>query len=811
MGKRVVLTIEEGSFEQGFPISVRIFATRQRALGREVRGRFPPAPHIPHDYQNWQEVYRRLGGIQRITVPPSQVTNVSTLEECRVAADRLASHLNEWLNQPVVRSLERQLLREIGEPASLQFILQTRNPDLRRLPWHVWSFFRECYPQAEVTLCAETEPYSRRFNRPVRILALVGSQQPNESLLFATDLTVLEQLPHAQVECLESHQRSLLYDRLWEQTKAWDILFFSGHSVSYTEDRGGAILLGEPLSLERLHNALEHAVQRGLKLAIFNSCDGLGLAQYLADLKIPCMIVMREPIPDVVAQRFAQYFLTSFAQGQALPVAVQTARRRLQEELEPAYPCASWLPVVFQNPLACELTYPRPAHWGRVTGWVAGTAIIAMLAGFLSDDLRQRQRLSMGERILVPAAPTPEKIAAARAYWWGNEAAAIAQWERSLQRQRNDPEARIYLNNARVGDRPAYKIAVPVPIGSNPNVAQEILRGVAQAQSEINQTAGPAATRLKVVIANDDNHPQTATRLAERFVADPTILAVMGHNASDASVATASTYNQKGLVMITPTSFSDKLSSSGKYTFRMVPSIWFIADKLTDHIIQTTPQAKVAICSDSAAVDNESYRNQFTNALQKKGGTFINVPCDFADAAFDPERAMADILAQGANGLLLAPHIDRIHRAVEMARANRGRLPLYGSPTLYTSATLSGRAAVNGLVLPAPWHQATFANHPFSQRATRLWGGQVNWRSAMAYDAVWAIVNSLKPKPTRTGLSDALHRPTFLLQGATGKVQFLPSGDRQIGAGIGVLVQIQVAPQAAIGYEFRPLSLSKRP
>lgn len=88
----------------------------------------------------------------------------------------------------------------------------------------------------------------------------------------------------------------------------------------------------------------------GLKLAIFNSCDGLGIARDLADLQIPNIIVMREPIPDEVAQKFVKNFLPRFTvENKSLYISVREARKNLQE-LEDKYPCASWLPVICQNP-----------------------------------------------------------------------------------------------------------------------------------------------------------------------------------------------------------------------------------------------------------------------------------------------------------------------------------------------------------------------------------------------------------------------------------------------------------------------------
>jgi CHASE2 domain-containing sensor protein len=112
----------------------------------------------------------------------------------------------------------------------------------------------------------------------------------------------------------------------------------------------------ESLTIAQLKYALRKAVEQGLKLAIFNSCDGLGLARELADLQIPQLIVMREPVPDRIAQDFLKYFLEAYARGTSLYLAVREARERLQG-LEDQYPCASWLPVIYQNPAEVPPTW----------------------------------------------------------------------------------------------------------------------------------------------------------------------------------------------------------------------------------------------------------------------------------------------------------------------------------------------------------------------------------------------------------------------------------------------------------------------
>jgi len=78
---------------------------------------------------------------------------------------------------------------------------------------------------------------------------------------------------------------------------------------------------------------------------------------------------------------------------------------------------------------------------------------------------------------------------------------AVIFLENALRLYRNAPETLIYLNNARIGSGNAHTIAVTAPIGSNVDDAMSVLRGVAQAQNEINQRGGINGVPLRVLIS----------------------------------------------------------------------------------------------------------------------------------------------------------------------------------------------------------------------------------------------------------------------------------------------------------------------
>lgn len=125
-------------------------------------------------------------------------------------------------------------------------------------------------------------------------------------------------------------------------------------------------------------------------------------------------------------------------------------------------------------------------------------------------------KISRGERTLFPNNNNPSRDQGIAAFKNGNYQEAAKLFQQSIEANQNDPEVVIYYNNARARQQGSpFILAVVVPIGTNPNDAQEILRGVAQAQNQFNDNKGLNNRFLEIVIANDDN-TKSAQQVADR-------------------------------------------------------------------------------------------------------------------------------------------------------------------------------------------------------------------------------------------------------------------------------------------------------
>lgn len=394
-------------------------------------------------------------------------------------------------------------------------------------------------------------------------------------------------------------------------------------------------------------------------------------------------------------------------------------------------------------------------------------------------------RHSSGERLLIKEIDSSEKREGIKSFADGDYDGAIQHFQASLQDKRNDPEGTIYLRNSmaihKVGDpKKLAKIAVIVPIGSNTNIAQEMLRGVSEVQMEVNQRGGVNGVPIAIEIFNDDNDPDIAKAVAKEAIHDPQILAVIGSNTSNATLAAAPIYQRAGLVMVTPTSMTRDLSGIGSFIFRTTPTSQSLATTLAQQIFTVDRHHKLAICFDSQASDSVSFKEELIAEFARLGGEIANFTCDVGVANFKPDDAIVKAKNSSADALFIVSHIDRLPLAFQVAAANQGKLPLYSSPTLNTFQTLQAGYVVSGLTLVTPWQSSLETKvNSFADRSQKLWGGQVSWRTAMSYDAAMAIVTGLRQSNgTRQGLQEALHQPQFSTEGASSKVTFLPTGDR---------------------------------
>lgn len=380
--KWVIFEFGEGSFETGFPVTVRIGTDGVEGSNRIPNGWLPPAPKnlTESSLEKWKQNFEewiQCFAIRGIKPSTAQVNQVGINVNFPQQTEALESQVKEWLKKSdeTWQKIIEALSLELNKQDEIRIIIQTDNYWLRQLPWQVWRLFSDhdklprtefsFSPSHQNTLNLVHQKYSQ-----VKILVILGESSEGETtpkIDYKSDIDAISRLG-AEVEFLAQPTRKALVDKLWE--KSWQIIFYSGHSNSENDASQGYLLLRqhqdgsqETISIDNLKESLTQAITNGLQLAIFNSCDGLGVANQLQELSLPQIIVMRNKVPDRVAQDFLQDFLKAFAGeegNRSLHDALREARKKIKDNYDDSYPGMSWNPVIFQQyPDTMPLTWMK--------------------------------------------------------------------------------------------------------------------------------------------------------------------------------------------------------------------------------------------------------------------------------------------------------------------------------------------------------------------------------------------------------------------------------------------------------------------
>ncbi|MGD1854506.1 MAG: ABC transporter substrate-binding protein [Leptolyngbyaceae cyanobacterium] len=321
-----------------------------------------------------------------------------------------------------------------------------------------------------------------------------------------------------------------------------------------------------------------------------------------------------------------------------------------------------------------------------------------------------------------------------------------------------EPEKRIRNENERLdsGDLcggKSYTVAVPVPAsGEDPNKPAEMLRGFAQAQSEVNNKCGIRGKGLRLLIVDDADDPDVTKTVSEKILELKNVLAVVGHWTSNVSLKAAEVYKDK-LVLVTPISiFDDLLTEDYSYVFLMNPTSQRGAEALSQYLVDNNyKRASIIYASENAYAQElaTNFKTEF-----EKSGELVQQPIPFDSLVTDElliEENIADPILQNVSeedrALVLFPSIRSTRKAIRLleyieAASLAENISVIGDmANLYTGDVLKTSSALD-MVLAVSWHFDIDSDLACAARS--YWdGGNINYATAMSYYALKAVVEAM--------------------------------------------------------------------
>ncbi|MBW4661249.1 MAG: ABC transporter substrate-binding protein [Drouetiella hepatica Uher 2000/2452] len=652
-----------------------------------------------------------------------------------------------------------------------------------------------------------------------KILILTASPKDAERLQVHQEIQSIQdklrgdRLTHPKKHCqfeivLKCARPGTLLDDI--ENEKPEIIHFGGHGTEeglLLEDDNGHSHPVSNAALKRLFQLVGNDV----KCVILNSCHSKELAKSISEY-VPYVIGMEGAILDRTAIAFASGFYKALGDGKAIESAfdrgsiaahffdkgevIELFKQKSLNRLEKIWNNT-------QHFVARTLDFVRYRIGQRfllLIGLICvGISVALLLPGISGDRYNSLQAVSealcsdqVGQGVvdseIVPSSQEKGLISSGETVLLTyrinsdlvrrgavafkqaeqgdqNYESAISLFREAIKRDKSNPEPYVYLNNAiarnqaREQTRKPYVLVAAIPASSDTrrNRAEEMLRGIVDAQACFNGTAqkncsdNPKEYLLEVKLVDDANDPEEVVpKVAREIAQNRDVVGVIGHFSSNATKVALPIYERYRLGVISPTSTSSDLKSEfffrttvssrvygkkivdqiRKYDFKQV--IGFI-DPLDDYSrnqwneVEKLLQAD-GIRSDAIELSDQAAEQKIDRLNSNEDYAYVLIPPSTRTDKFTSD---AEIFQKSA-------------RIAEKLSQKRGSL-FIGGTTLYSSTTLAPNgSAFEGMVVIAPWFARSSAEaEAYAEIAADKWGGQVNWATASSYDATQAFTSAL--------------------------------------------------------------------
>jgi CHASE2 domain/CHAT domain len=339
-----------------------------------------PATLVPL-YQTWQHTYlsfyqssQMRGRAVNAGIIPVTIDWHAELVKAEAS---LMAEFHRWLRSGELFEIRAKIAQASrSEPSASVNVFLTCTPiELARFPWEAWEIGTEAglatrvvqFIRSPLNIAEDTGTKGKRHRSRTRILVILGDET---GLNFQAERAAIRSLLKLADVKFAGWQPGQTRDQVMQQItdaiadeQGWDVLLFAGHSNEMAMTGGElGIAPGISIFISEITPQLIAAKERGLQVALFNSCSGLSIADALISMGFSQVVIMREPIHNYVAQEFLIRFLQGLRKHQNVQESLLGARQALRLEMNQTHPSAYLIPSLLCHPEAKLFRLP-PWRW----------------------------------------------------------------------------------------------------------------------------------------------------------------------------------------------------------------------------------------------------------------------------------------------------------------------------------------------------------------------------------------------------------------------------------------------------------------
>jgi len=303
--------------------------------------------------------------------------------------------------------------------------------------------------------------------------------------------------------------------------------------------------------------------------------------------------------------------------------------------------------------------------------------------------------------------------------------------------------------------------------------------GVKLAIEEINKQGGISGRRIRPLFYDDENSVAKGQKIAVKLSENTDVIAVIGHLYAEVAISAAVTYEENGVVFISPsTTDQDLIRESSTYTFRNIPVDEDIAEEM-GAFVERSGYTKLAILFDS-----ESPGKRLAGIFHKyavEHGIKVVTEKSYSSGEEDYRLLIADLLKKDFDALFLGGVLPSAANMIRQIRGMGLNVPiisseLLDSPELWKIAGKAAEGTIISTVFDYKLPRTVTSN--FVKTFNARSGSDPDTWAAQGYDAIRLLAYAIEKGESGVPLIiGTTLRSLENWQGVTGKYSFERDGN----------------------------------
>ncbi|MEA3360238.1 MAG: ABC transporter substrate-binding protein [Thermodesulfobacteriota bacterium] len=306
--------------------------------------------------------------------------------------------------------------------------------------------------------------------------------------------------------------------------------------------------------------------------------------------------------------------------------------------------------------------------------------------------------------------------------------------------------------------------------------------GVTLAVEEINEAGGINGRPVELITRDDRQDPKVAVKV-DRELIDEGVVAIIGHMTTSMSMATLPLINKEEILMISPTTSTNKLTGIDDYFIRVMAPNKSQTDHLARYAFKSLGLRKMAAVYD---LSNRTYSEEFLNNVRsefkKMGGEIILCETFTSGTDVSFKNLAGRLLEPDPEGLLIVAGALDTAMICQHIRMTGSNAPIFSCGWGMTGDLLDhGGPAVEGIIFFSRLLDRESQHEgylKFRQRFSRRFNLEPDFAAAHGYEAAHLLFEALKINGGPEELKAAILKQG-VFKGVQGDIRVDKYGDPQ--------------------------------